>query len=173
MPRHCLAAAALLATGCAGAPARQAAAPALEAASADSGRIVAYRRCDALGLSAIRPELAVNATERGPAAPSTYRVLLVAPGTHRLVVRGSPVAPVSVDVAAGQTAYVEAFVSTGIDLREGGLRLASVEQARARAAAAAPGAAGRRHALTRFRCYPGSRKAPIGDARRGDSAPRP
>lgn len=133
MPRHCLPAAllaaSLLAAGCAGTPTRQAAAPALEAAPADSGRIVVYRQCGALGLSAIRPELAVNAAERGPVAPSTYRVLLVEPGTHRLVVRGSPVAPVSVDVAAGQTAYVEAFVSTGIDLREGGLRLASAEQA--------------------------------------------
>lgn len=104
----------------------------LSAVPADQGRIVVYRACGALGLSAIRPRILRQDRVVGRAYPSAYRFLDVAPGTHVLHLEGSSTPPVTVEVAAGEVHFLRAEVSTGMDLRAGSLQ--TVDAATAAAA---------------------------------------
>lgn len=94
----------------------------------EGARIVLYRECDALGLSAIRPEIRLNGARVGPAHPSSFRILDLSPGEYHLAL-GSGSRGMSLNLGEGDVVFVQAVVSTGSDLREGRLHSATAADA--------------------------------------------
>lgn len=102
---------------------------ALPEMAAEQARIVIYRAPSPLALSATRPAVWVNDRNLGPAFACAYRVIDTEPGTYRVSIGDTVRRSVDIDLEPGQTRYLHAFVSTGADLREGGIEIADAEMA--------------------------------------------
>lgn len=120
--------AALLTVACASTGGQPQALPTL---TAEQGRIVVYRAPGPLALSAIRPDVWLGDRNLGPAFACAYRVVDTPPGTYRAGIGDTVQRTVEFEIAAGETVYLRTFVSTGSDLREGGIERAEPAKASA------------------------------------------
>jgi hypothetical protein len=101
----------------------------LPAVAAEQSRIVIYRAPSPLALSATRPAVWIDDRKLGPAFACAYRVIDTAPGTYRVSIGDTVRRSVEIALEPGETRYLHAYVSTGADLREGGIEVADAKMA--------------------------------------------